>query len=584
MIRERYLAHVPLGTRNTLSGRRRLLELGNRLDFRLIEHAHFTAIAAGAPADALTEDTAGILIFGQIFRRGEQRPAPQLSQMEAREIVATRGTAAIDKFWGCYVAIVASPNGPTDIIRAPFGNLPCYFSSCEDGLFIASDVDLLIRSCGSKPGVAWEALAAQLIAGEIRRPETCLDGIFELGPGDRLSVSKTVSRATLWDPWRYTARERRIDDREQAASMLSDEVCDAVAARTHGAIGTVLLLSGGLDSSIVAASLARAGRECTALTMVTRAVGGDERSHAQSVADHCGIPLRAIIRDTAMVDVTRSAAAALPYPVERSFSQATMAAASEIATETGAQLIVHGGGGDNIFCALQSAAPLADLIAAGGLDRRALAVARDIAAIAQATTFAVARQALHRLLFRGPNYRWPPNLELLSPAAAADAAIALCHPWLAAPQNAQAGSAAHIALILGALSVVQGAGYGNSPPSAAVLLAQPVIETCLTIPSWLWFERGRNRAVARRAFEPLLPHATAWRTSKGAMDSFIVELFEANRATIRAMLLDGWLAKHGLIDRNAVARILDEPAPVRGQQYGRIMQFADTEAWLASWM
>jgi asparagine synthase (glutamine-hydrolysing) len=119
-------------------------------------------------------------------------------------------------------------------------------------------------------------------------------------------------------------------------------------------------------------------------------------------------------------------------------------------------------------------------------------------------------------------------------------------------------------------------------PSVALLLAQPVIEACLSIPSWLWFDRGRDRAAARHGFSGLLPASVAWRRSKGAMDSFIVELFEANRARLKPFLLDGLLAGSGLVERDAIAAILDDTAPVRGLAYARVMQFADVEAWLRS--
>jgi asparagine synthase (glutamine-hydrolysing) len=160
---------------------------------------------------------------------------------------------------------------------------------------------------------------------------------------------------------------------------------------------------------------------------------------------------------------------------------------------------------------------------------------------------------------------------------------ALEHPWLPPPANALPGSAGQIGVLLAALSLVQSPSALGTP-WRSILLAQPIVEACLSIPTWLWFERGRNRAVARHAFAPLLPASIAWRASKGAMDSFVVEIFEANRAKATAMVLDGHLGRSGLIDRDAAERTLRDQGPTRGIAYGRVMQFVDVEAWLASWM
>lgn len=584
MTRPRYLAYVPADRAALDHWRPRIATAAARLPgFALSPGGErFLLVSQSAGLAVSGEDGELGRLLGAVFRRGEQTPATEVSQGEARAILASGGKALIDRFWGAYVAILPDPAGRTHIVRSPFGDLACYYANCPAGTFLASDIDLLTRVAGVAPGIDWQAIARQLIAPDIRRDATCLAGITELAGGDRLTIGDAAGRDTLWTPWTFVARERRCDDAARAAAMLVDTICQAVAARTAGLDGMVLLLSGGLDFSIVAAALAQAGRRCTAVTMVTNDPGGDERVHARATAGHLAMPLREIVRDTAHVDIERSAAAGLPYPTEKSFSQATMHAAGSVAASTGANAIVHGGGGDNIFCALQSAAPVADLIRTGTRGVGLMRLTRSIATLAQVTSVAVLRQAAARLWLRGPAYRWPVNTDLLSRDAQAEAASALDHGWLDPPPGALPGSAAHIALMLGALSLVQSPDAAASVPSLALLLAQPVIEACLSVPSWRWFDRGRDRAAARHGFSTLLPEAVAWRRSKGAMDSFIVEIFDANRTRLKPFLLDGMLAASGLIEREAIAAILDDRAPVKGLAYARVMQFADVEAWLRS--
>ena len=156
------------------------------------------------------------------------------------------------------------------------------------------------------------------------------------------------------------------------------------------------------------------------------------------------------------------------------------------------------------------------------------------------------------------------------------------HPWLLAPKGAETGTAAHIALIVAAQAWAEASDLPGLVRRASPLASQPVVEACLRIPSWWWFDDGRNRVIAREAYADRLPADIVQRRSKGSPDGYIAALYAANRATIRAMLLDGRLRGAGLLDAPQLERALDESALVRGTDYHRIMRVADVEAWIAS--
>src|SRR3546814_14435267 len=65
-------------------------------------------------------------------------------------------------------------------------------------------------------------------------------------------------------------------------------------------------ISGGLDSSIVAASLRKAGNTLSGLTLMTDDPLGDERAFATAVASHIGMPLFEEDYDLANIDLDRS--------------------------------------------------------------------------------------------------------------------------------------------------------------------------------------------------------------------------------------------------------------------------------------
>ncbi|HWU96464.1 MAG TPA: asparagine synthase-related protein, partial [Sphingomonas sp.] len=142
--------------------------------------------------------------------------------------------------------------------------------------------------------------------------------------------------------------------------------------------------------------------------------------------------------------------------------------------------------------------------------------------------------------------------------------------------------AAHVAMIVTAQSVAEATDPLDTLPTLSPLMAQPVVEACLRVPSWLWLGNGNNRAVAREAFSDRLPSDIAWRRSKGTPDSFLIDLYESQRPTIRALLLGGILHDLDLLDADALAQVLDDPRPVIGYDFVRVMRLADIDAWARS--
>jgi asparagine synthase (glutamine-hydrolysing) len=133
---------------------------------------------------------------------------------------------------------------------------------------------------------------------------------------------------------------------------------------------------------------------------------------------------------------------------------------------------------------------------------------------------------------------------------------------------------------------IVGIHYFHSDPApgeaAALhpLLAQPVLEACLHIPSWLWLRGGRDRAVARAAFRGLLPEATLSRRSKGHLASLLIAGYMATRSQLESLLLDGRLAAAGLLDRDAIREYLRRDSRPDDADYMRLLDLSSAETWL----
>jgi asparagine synthase (glutamine-hydrolysing) len=204
------------------------------------------------------------------------------------------------------------------------------------------------------------------------------------------------------------------------------------------------------------------------------------------------------------------------------------------------------------------------------------ATARDIAVMNHSTCW----QALSRIvrrLYRGRSGKPAADTSFLSPLhqLAHREAEQLHGPIPPAKAD-------HVRGVLAIHNYLEGHARARFAPILSPLLSQPVVECCLSIPTWQWCEQGRNRAVARQAFARHLPRLVIERRSKGGFDGFTGRLFEANRPLIREMLAEGQLARQGLLDREAVVRAVQEPAP-RAETITRLLTFVDVESWAASW-
>src|SRR3546814_15867350 len=101
---------------------------------------------------------------------------------------------------------------------------------------------------------------------------------------------------------------------------------------------------------------------------------------------------------------------------------------------------------------------------------------------------------------------------------------------------------------------VEGYDRGVLPPVIPALLAQPIVETCLRIPTWDWCRGGINRAIAREAFSTALPARVIARRSKSGPESLTAEVFEPGRPVLRHPLLGGALRDNRIKIRKAPCR------------------------------
>ncbi len=518
--------------------------------------------------------------LGTLFaRHGPPRP---VRDDEAGEIGGLLdGNNAPARYWGGYLAV--SRESGTRIARDPSGALPCYHVMVGRTLLLASEIDLLLATGRVRPALDWDAIVRRFHDADLPEPRTGLSAIHELLPGFALQADGKggIASSSCWSPWDHVEPDENNGD-GVAAERLRRLVRHCVQAWGVPFRHLLLSLSGGLDSSIVAACLAggAAVQAVTCLTLFGDEAIGDERVYARALCAHLGLPLIEHPFRLDDVDIARPLGAHLPRPMGRTLAQAYEQAHLRAAAEAGIDAFMTGNGGDNVFCYSQSAAALVDRLRIEGF-LPAWHTLRDIVAQTGCGPRAALAAAIRTARRPGPAWRANP-LFLDRGLAAALAGRPFSHPWLEGPPGALPGKAAHIAGLL-RLQLHLEPGRSRFAPVLHPLVSQPVMEACLKVPSWQWRAGGADRALAREAFAAQLPPEIRTRRLKGSPDAFGAALMRVRRAEIRARLLDGHLARHRLVDRGAIGAALHEDRQTTGEERVRLFDLLDTEAWLDHW-
>jgi asparagine synthase (glutamine-hydrolysing) len=170
------------------------------------------------------------------------------------------------------------------LIRDRLGEKPLFFLRADGGLAYASDLRILasLPMCEPAPCVAAldDYLALHYVAGR----KTILEGIQRVLPGEILEVPLDGGQPILQTYYQVpVGREEGVSD-----DALASLVEEAVASRLIADVPVGVFLSGGLDSSIIAAIAARHQKGIATFSMGFRSARHDESEYARYLAAQIG--------------------------------------------------------------------------------------------------------------------------------------------------------------------------------------------------------------------------------------------------------------------------------------------------------
>jgi asparagine synthase (glutamine-hydrolysing) len=215
----------------------------------------------------------------------------------ALNALAQWGPAALARFNGMFaLAVWYRDERRLVLARDPMGIKPIYYTLLAGGgVAFASEIKAFRSLNGFKSEINVRSLRQFLEFGYVfDAKDTMLSGVSKMPPGHALEINA----GHAGEPYAFftVPRSRRPEDRpaEHVVDDLHRTLSEVVREHLVADVPVGLLLSGGLDSSVIAALAARDTRIST-ISMGFADSAVDERAFARTVARHVGSDHREVL-------------------------------------------------------------------------------------------------------------------------------------------------------------------------------------------------------------------------------------------------------------------------------------------------
>lgn len=257
------------------------------------------------------------------------------------------GEPGLSRLNGMFAFALHDPKSKqTLLVRDRIGVKPLYYVERPEGVLFASQLSALL----AWPGVSSRAdpigissfLSYRSVIGE----RTLIQGIRKLEPG-RLARIRN-GRLTIQRWWKPSVGFKEHGQRTEPEEIRF-LIGDAVSQQLEADVPVATLLSGGLDSSILAYEIsARSSRKVTCFSAAVPFAGYNETSFAREVAQHLDLPHRVVdISCPTDIGAVSDLIRLRGHPLGMHNETAMYALAREVALEQ--KVVLSGEGADEIF-------------------------------------------------------------------------------------------------------------------------------------------------------------------------------------------------------------------------------------------
>ena len=477
------------------------------------------------------------------------------------------GTSCVDHFLGMFAfAVVEHATGRLVLARDRLGIKPLYLDETSSRLRFASSLPALLAGGGTDTSIDPVALACYMSFHSIvPPPRTILNGVKKLPPATVRVIEPdgTSTEHVYWTPaFSRDAARASWSDRDWEEALL-ESLRVAVDRRMVADVPVGVLLSGGIDSSLVVALLAEAGqRDLKTFSIGFASSGaekGDEFEYSSLVAQRFGTDHHRItIDDSRLLPGVDAAIAAMSEPMVSHDCVAFYLLSEDVAKSV--KVVQSGQGADEVLGGYDWYPPLAG-------------VAREDAAEAYASVFF--------------DRRWSAMAGLVSPdwlidhdAPSEFVASRFAEPGAETAVDAALRSDTTVMLVDDPVKRVDNMTMAWGLEARVPFLDHELVELAGRIPPELKLADG-GKGVLKRAARGVVPDEVIDRTKGYFPVPAIRQLEGPMLAKVRDALTDPAARRRGLFSDQAVQALLADPNRTRTQLGSNALwQLGLLEMWL----
>jgi len=203
------------------------------------------------------------------------------------------GIDCVNRFHGMFAfAIWDEFKSKFYLFRDRFGVKPLYYYVDGNDFYFASELKALYQLSAYKKEIDFKALGQYFQFGYIPAPQTIFKNTFKLKQGSYLEVDLNGSFTepkSYWSPSKYTGLEKFDNSEDEIIDNLEEVLQKSFKYRMVADVDVGIFLSGGVDSSLVAALLQKNSPK----KIKTFTIGFNEKEYneacvAKQVAEHLG--------------------------------------------------------------------------------------------------------------------------------------------------------------------------------------------------------------------------------------------------------------------------------------------------------
>ena len=248
------------------------------------------------------------------------------------------------------IALWDAPRRRLILVRDRAGILPLFHTTRGGRLLFASEIKALLPLLEHAPSLDPVALDQIFTYWAPLGSRTPFDGVKQLAPGEMLIVTAGRTESHRYWRWTYPERDGFVQGEPDAlAEELHDLLLDATRIRLRADVPVGAYLSGGLDSSALAALMSKCGADLRTFSVGFEDRELDERAFQQQMRTHLGTRHSEVVcRPDDVGAAIETVIAHTETPILRT-GPAPMWMLSRLVRQSGYKVVLTGEGADEVF-------------------------------------------------------------------------------------------------------------------------------------------------------------------------------------------------------------------------------------------